>query len=133
MIDRIRQDIQHRLDQLLAEAEKLRAALSALSERGRPTPAARARPTSPAPAAARRSPRRAAPARARSQNGAGSRTRPGETKSKVLAALAGGEAMTAGDVAKASGLTRGTVSTTLSKLTKTGEVAKADRGYKLPG
>jgi DNA-binding IclR family transcriptional regulator len=40
--------------------------------------------------------------------------------------------MTAGEVAKATGLGRGTVSTTLSKLTKSGEVAKADRGYRLP-
>jgi DNA-binding IclR family transcriptional regulator len=49
----------------------------------------------------------------------------------VLAALAGGDAMTAGEVATKSGLARGTVSTTLSKLAKTGEVQKADRGYRL--
>jgi DNA-binding IclR family transcriptional regulator len=40
--------------------------------------------------------------------------------------------MTAGDVAAATGLGRGTVSTTLSKLAKTGEVQKAERGYQLP-
>jgi DNA-binding IclR family transcriptional regulator len=49
----------------------------------------------------------------------------------VLAALAGGEAMTAGEVASKAGLARGTVSTTLSKLAKAGEVAKAERGYRL--
>jgi DNA-binding IclR family transcriptional regulator len=49
----------------------------------------------------------------------------------VLAALAGGEAMTAGEVAAKAGLARGTVSTTLSKLAKSGEVQKADRGYQL--
>ena len=52
----------------------------------------------------------------------------------MLAALAGGEAMTAGDVATKAGLPRGTVSTTLSKLSKSGEVQKAERGYRLaPG
>jgi DNA-binding IclR family transcriptional regulator len=48
----------------------------------------------------------------------------------VLAALSSGEAMTAGEVAAGTGLGRATVSTTLSKLAKTGEVAKADRGYR---
>jgi len=49
----------------------------------------------------------------------------------VLAALAGGEAMTAGQVADKTGLVRATVSTTLSKLAKSGEVQKAERGYRL--
>ena len=56
----------------------------------------------------------------------------GATKSSVLAALAGGEALTAGQVATKAKLARPTVSTTLSKLAKTGEVQKADRGYRLP-
>jgi DNA-binding IclR family transcriptional regulator len=51
----------------------------------------------------------------------------------VLAALSSDQALTAGEVAKATGLGRPTVSTTLSKLSKTGEVVKADRGYRLPG
>jgi DNA-binding transcriptional regulator GbsR (MarR family) len=38
--------------------------------------------------------------------------------------------MTAGEVAAATGLGRASVSTTLSKLAKSGEVAKADRGYR---
>ena len=49
----------------------------------------------------------------------------------MLAARAGGEAMTAGQVAAKAGLARPTVSTTLSKLAKTGEVMKAERGYRL--
>ena len=49
----------------------------------------------------------------------------------MLAALAGGDAMTAGQVATKAGLARPTVSTTLSKLAKTGEVQKAARGYRL--
>ncbi|MGZ6672859.1 MAG: MarR family transcriptional regulator [Solirubrobacteraceae bacterium] len=48
----------------------------------------------------------------------------------MLAALASGEAMTAGEVAAKSGLARPTVSTTLTKLAKSGEVQKAERGYR---
>jgi DNA-binding IclR family transcriptional regulator len=40
--------------------------------------------------------------------------------------------MTAGEVATKAGLGRATVSTTLSKLAKSGEVEKAERGYRLP-
>jgi len=39
--------------------------------------------------------------------------------------------MTAGEVANATGLGRASVSTTLSKLAKTGEITKATRGYQL--
>ena len=49
----------------------------------------------------------------------------------MLAALAGGEALTAGQVASKAGLSRSTVATTLTRLAKSGEVAKADRGYRL--
>jgi DNA-binding transcriptional ArsR family regulator len=55
------------------------------------------------------------------------------TKAKVLAALSSDVGQTAGDVAAATGLARGTVSTTLSKLSKSGEIVKAERGYRLPG
>jgi DNA-binding IclR family transcriptional regulator len=40
--------------------------------------------------------------------------------------------MTAGEVASAIGLPNATVSTTLSRLVKSGEVLKAERGYRLP-
>jgi DNA-binding MarR family transcriptional regulator/uncharacterized small protein (DUF1192 family) len=94
-----------------------------------PTPgqtrAARSKPTASATPAARTR-RSGASASATS-----SRTAPGATKASVLAALAGGEAMTAGQVATKAGLARPTVSTTLSKLAKTGEVEKAKRGYRL--
>ena len=56
-----------------------------------------------------------------------------KTKTAVLQALSGGDALTAGQVATATGLGRGTVSTTLSKLAKSGEVIKAARGYQLAG
>jgi DNA-binding transcriptional ArsR family regulator len=78
----------------------------------------------------------ATPAPGPQQNGestsaSSNRTAPGATKASVLAALAGGDAMTAGQVATKAGLARPTVSTTLSKLAKTGEVEKAERGYRL--
>jgi CRP-like cAMP-binding protein len=137
LIDHIRHDIQERLEQLLAEAEKLRHALAALDPRDKPkaktarkttarsTPAATAKPTVPAAKAS-------APAPAATNASSRVRTPPGATKTKVLSALSTDSGMTAGDVAKATGLARGTVSTTLSKLAKPGEVSKADRGYRLP-
>jgi DNA-binding transcriptional ArsR family regulator len=159
MLDQLRHDIQTRLDELLSEAEKLRHALAALSSRdgatapetdGRSSPSpARTRPA-PASATARRKPARsrqtatsqsttdgasAKPQASRATtpaNGARStpaRTAPGATKAAVLAALAHGRAMTAGEVANATGLGRATVSTTLSNLRKAGELTKAARGY----
>ncbi|MFL5835511.1 MAG: ArsR family transcriptional regulator [Solirubrobacteraceae bacterium] len=40
------------------------------------------------------------------------------------------EPKTAGQVATETGLNRGTISTTLTKLTKEGAAIKADRGYR---
>ena len=139
MIDQLREQIQKRLDELGAEAERLRNALAALEHRAgsavrerkasvrrRPrataAKAASASAVEPAPAA---SPA-AAPARS------SRRKAPGSTKAAVLEALAGGEAMTASEVAAKAGLGRATVSTTLSKLAASGEVEKAARGYRLP-
>jgi predicted Rossmann fold nucleotide-binding protein DprA/Smf involved in DNA uptake len=56
----------------------------------------------------------------------------GQTRSKVLESLKDGP-KTAGEVAAASGVSRASASTTLNKLTKSGEVVKAERGYKLSG
>jgi predicted Rossmann fold nucleotide-binding protein DprA/Smf involved in DNA uptake len=55
----------------------------------------------------------------------------GQNKAKVLDALNDGP-MTASEIAKATGIGTGTVSTMLTKLAKAGELAKAERGYKLP-
>ena len=141
MIDRIRKDIQQRLDQLIAEAEKLRRALAALDPReksaAKPTPKRAPKPAERSAAAGARTrvPRAAASGtRAASERREGSpvRTAPGATKPKVLGALSADGAMTAGEVAQATGLGRATVSTTLTKLAKSGEVAKAERGYRLP-
>jgi DNA-binding transcriptional ArsR family regulator len=124
VIDRLRKEIQERLDQLLHEAERLRGALAALDPRGRSS--ATARPVALQPRST--TTRRRQPQRTKARR----RTAPGATKSRVLGALSNGKAMTAGEVAAATGLARGTVSTTLSKLAKSGEVLKADRGYRLP-
>jgi CRP-like cAMP-binding protein len=133
LIDRIRHDIQERLEQLRSDAERLGRALAALDprEKSKPRPAAR---SIPAPAATPKpspvSPRQGTPST--SKRKPPTRTAPGATKGTVLAALSKDGAMTAGEVAKATGLGRATVSTTLTKLAKSGEVTKAERGYRLP-
>ena len=123
-IDRLRKEIQNRLDQLLTEADKLRKALAALDPRGAPSK----------PAARTAGARRPAPSRTRRTQTTRTRRRnaPGATKARVLAALASDKGMTAGEVAAATGLPRPSVSTMLSRLAKTGEVLKAERGYRLP-
>ena len=55
----------------------------------------------------------------------------GQNKAKVLDALKDGP-MTASEISKATGIPTGTVSTLLTKLAKSGELAKAERGYRLP-
>ena len=158
MLDQLRRDIQTRLDELLSEANKLRHALIALTSldgataakangNSSPSRARRHASTAPSPSTPGRERRNAA---AKSTTSAASpkapsppttvplkdasasaRTAPGTTKTAVLKALAGGSAMTAGEVATATGLGRASVSTTLSKLAKSGDVAKAARGYQL--
>ena len=84
----------------------------------------RQRPVTPratAPAAKDTSPARSANARAPR----------GENKKKILAALQGGP-KTASEIATETGIKAGTISASLSKLAKAGEVVKADRGYALP-
>jgi CRP-like cAMP-binding protein len=136
LIDRIRHDIQQRLEQVTAEAERLRHALSALDTRSRatPAPATATRRTAakrPARSSGQSSARTAARA-ARAADSTATRTAPGQTRQTVLDALSSDHALTAGAVAKATGLGRPTVSTTLSRLAKAGEIVKADRGYRLP-
>jgi DNA-binding transcriptional ArsR family regulator len=148
MLDQIRRDMQARLEDLLGEIDKLRRALAALtssesetasSDRAAPAsgsagesvtkttrraPQTRtASPPAAAPAAAAPASSAAAPTRARTAQGA--------TKIAVLGALGDGNAMTAGEIADATGLARASVSTTLSKLAASGEIAKAARGYQL--
>jgi CRP-like cAMP-binding protein len=124
LIDRLRKEIQERLDQLASEAEKLRGALVALDQRGASSKPAARPPARPRPTRARA--HRTQPTDARRPKA------PKATKPLVLSALAVDKAMTAGEVAAATGLPRPAVSTMLSRLAKSGEVSKAERGYRLP-
>jgi hypothetical protein len=135
VIDRLREQIEQRLDQLLGEADRLRKALAALDPRPKPsarTPAARkpARKTQPKPVASSPTGKPAARRTVKPASGSPRRTAPGATRAAVLAVLDGGEAMTAGEVAAKAGLARPTVSTTLTRLAKSGEVQKVERGYR---
>ncbi len=137
VIDRLREQIQQRLDQLTHEADRLRRALAALDPRSSKAPTRKPPARKPTQSTATKpamSTTKRTPGRRTSQSAAGSprRTAPGATKASVLAALSGGEAMTAGQVADKTGLARPTVSTTLSKLAQSGEVQKAERGYRIP-
>ena len=137
MIDRIRQDIQESLDQLLAEADKLRRALIALDPRPQSaTPPREARNSAGGDKASAtpslpKSPTARTRTRAASAASRPAKTASGATKTKVLSALSHDGALTASEVANATGLGRATVSTTLSKLAKSGQIAKAQRGYRL--
>jgi DNA-binding transcriptional ArsR family regulator len=86
--------------------------------------AARANTARPASTAKRASTAKPAPARAGAPRG--------QNKAKVLDALKGGGPMTASEIAKATGIGADTVSALLTKMAKTGELAKAQRGYTLP-
>jgi predicted transcriptional regulator len=55
----------------------------------------------------------------------------GQTRAKIFEALKDGP-KTAGEIAEATRVPRGSASTTLSKLAKSDEAVKAERGYKLP-
>jgi hypothetical protein len=131
VIDRLRKEIQERLDQLLHEADRLRRALAALDPRGGPSERD-GDETATRPQRSRSSTRRRSSRGGTATRSARTRTAPGATKARVLGSLSETDAKTAGDVAAATGLARGTVSTTLSKLAKSGEIVKAERGYLLP-
>ena len=63
--------------------------------------------------------------------GTNARAPRGQNKKQILAALKGGP-KTASEIAHETGIKAGTVGGWLSKLAKSGEVIKADRGYALP-
>jgi CRP-like cAMP-binding protein len=121
---------QHR--DLSNELERLRDALGRL-ERGVGARVrggrARANDAEVRPTAGTATTKRAAKGR-QQRRGAAAAPR-GQTRAKVLEALKDGP-KTAGDIAAMTGVPRGSASTTLSKLAKSGEVVKAERGYKLP-
>jgi len=109
---------------LTHELERLRDAL------GRLEGAARSRVRGGRPSAAKPAERAK---RARTAKGASSQARAprGQNKAKVLEALKAGP-MTASEIAKVTGIGTGTVSSLLTKMAKSGELVKAERGYQLP-
>jgi predicted Rossmann fold nucleotide-binding protein DprA/Smf involved in DNA uptake len=116
-----------RHERLSDELARLRDALGRLEGAGRAR-VSRARRSRP-PASRAAEPDR--PACAPKGTSASSRAPRGQNKAKVLEALKSGP-MTASEIAKVTGIATGTVSTLLTKLAKSGEVAKAERGYRLP-
>ena len=56
----------------------------------------------------------------------------GQNQAKIRGALKGSEPMTASEIARLTGIAAATVSTTLTRMAKTGELTKAERGYRLP-
>ena len=114
---------QHR--KLTDELERLRGALTRLEGEARSRVASgrrnRKRAAKPAVSATRRVKPATAPTRAPR----------GQNKAKVLDALKSGP-MTASEIAKVTGIGTGTVSAMLTKMAKSGELTKAERGYKLP-
>jgi CRP-like cAMP-binding protein len=112
---------------LTDELERLRGALSRLEgeARSRVGSGRRNRKPTAEPAASATRTRAAKPA------SASARAPRGQNKAKVLEALKDGP-MTASEIAKATGIGTGTVSSLLTKMAKSGELAKAERGYELP-
>jgi CRP-like cAMP-binding protein len=110
---------------LTDELERLRGALTRLDGEARSRVRAGRRNRTPAARSAGGATRRvrsaSAPARAPR----------GQNKAKVLDALKNGP-MTASEIAKVTGIGTGTVSTMLTKMAKSGELTKAERGYQLP-
>jgi Fic family protein len=117
-------------ERLTNELERLRDALTRLEGAARSRVSASRRPAAkPANGPERASAAKYASAARRAS--APTRAPRGQNKAKVLEALKGGP-MTASEIAKVTGIGTGTVSTMLTKLAKSGELVKAERGYKLP-
>jgi predicted Rossmann fold nucleotide-binding protein DprA/Smf involved in DNA uptake len=123
---------------LSEELERLRDALSRLEGGARSRMGAPRRNRRPAGSASRSPAAKPASAPARaprtpaSKPASGPARAPrGQNRAKVLDALKDGP-MTASEISTATGIATGTVSTLLTKLAKSGELAKAERGYKLP-
>ena len=87
----------------------------------------------PAERAARQRAARGSRAATRSSAGRRATAPRGQNQAKIREALKGSEPMTASEIARLTGISADTVSTTLTKMAKTGELTKAERGYRLPG
>jgi hypothetical protein len=117
-IEALRRQIEQRLTGVREETDRLQAALDSLGHGAADaTPVDVGKP--------RRQSRAQAPQRRR-------RAPRGAARQAVLETLAVADAMTAGQLATVTGLPRERIAPELSKLVKTGELVKADRGYKTP-
>jgi len=123
-IEHIEEQLQQH-QRLTDELERLRGALSRLEGEGRSRVGTGRRNRKPAAKRAGTAAGRVNPATA-----AGRAPR-GQNKAKLLDALKTGP-MTASEIAKVTGIGTGTVSTMLTTMAKSGELAKAQRGYQLP-
>ena len=108
------------------ELERLKGALSRLEGGVRARVDGRRRRERPAQRTMAPAPKDPSPARSTT-----ARAPRGENKKKILAAL-NGAPKTASEIANETGIKASTISASLSKLAKAGEVVKADRGYALP-
>ena len=133
IVEQVKARIKHiegelaRHERLSDELARLRDALGRLEGAARSQISRGRRARRPAATAADK----ARPARRARPATASGRAPRGQNKAKVLEALKGGP-MTASEISKTTGIATGTVSTLLTKLAKTGEVTKAERGYRLP-
>ena len=119
LVDTIRAEIDASIEELrpfAREASDLQSALNALSEV----------PVVPAGDGRRR--RRSSNQRASPRAGSSR----GDTRARVIEFVASNPGSTAGDVARALGLNRNSVATRLAQLAKSGDLAKAERGYAAP-
>jgi CRP-like cAMP-binding protein len=107
----------HELERLRDALTRLEGAARSRVRGGRPSGAKPAKPAK----------RARTPKRASSQG----RAPRGQNKAKVLEALKAGP-MTASEIAKVTDIGTGTVSSLLTKMAKSGELVKAERGYRLP-
>ena len=119
--------IQQVIDTLEAERADLQQRLAWLEEQIKEFHAHHDGAAPPPPA---RSGRRATARRASTRR-ATARTRQVDTKKSIVEFLATHPGSTAGQVAKGLNLNRGSVSTRLTQLAKSGEINKAARGYGL--
>lgn len=117
--------IQQVIDTLEAERAELQERLAWLAEQIKEF---HAHHDGAAPAAPARSGRRATARRASTRR-ATARTRQVDTKTSIVEFLGKHPGSTAGQVAKGLNLNRGSVSTRLTQLAKSGEIKKAARGY----
>jgi predicted Rossmann fold nucleotide-binding protein DprA/Smf involved in DNA uptake len=133
IVEQVKARIKHiegelaRHERLSDELARLRDALGRLEGAARSQVSRGRRGRRPAATAAVK----ARPARRARPATASGRAPRGQNKAKVLEALKGGP-MTASEISKTTGIATGTVGSLLTKLATTGEVTKAERGYRLP-